>query len=741
MRTDRTDSWVARPVLGAALRLLVLLGPVAAGIASAVLLSRALPAATTAPSRIAWWAAVLGGSALVVFGADRLARRLLPLAVLFELSLVFPDKAPSRLRAARTPSVRQLEDRLAGLRRSGEPLPPQAAAETLVTLVGILGLHDRRTRGHSERVRAFTDLLTLELDLPEGDRVRLRWAALVHDLGKLSVTRGVLNGGRDLSEQDWQVLRRHPEEGVRLVSGLLPWLGEWGAAVGQHHERWDGGGYPVGLAGEQISYAARIVAVADSFETMTSARSYKASLGAAEGRRELMRCAGSQFDPAVVRVFLNISLGRLRWVLGPVTWLAQLPFVAAADRSGQLVKTAAVGAGVLGMIGLGSLPGPGGSPVPPPSVQAAPSAPRTVEPQTARGPETEPRAVARPEPEPGVAAGAGAAPGAAASVAPAPAPAAPAPAPASASIDAAAPRSSPLTRPQPARSSPLAGAADRREASSTTPPATASAQPVAVAAPVPVPVPPVVRPLPTQPETGPASTPAPEPPPAATTVTYFLGEGVLRRLPGRGLGPVPVEPGGTIGFDRTLDGPFALSADPRLRLLLDFRARTGRARVDVRLADCADDGGQTCTTLATGSVRPDPRDHGNGADLAPDDGGGPAGGGDNGPEDGGPEFRAYDVPLSSAAPPPQVVAAGRVLRLEISLREPDDKATLLVSRAAPAPTTSRLVLTGLFVAGPARADDVGTAGPLPLALLLLTAGFAAAPVRARWRPSRAVVTS
>ena len=352
--TAPTDRWAARPVLGASLRLLALLGPVVVGVATALLLSRVVARPDGGEALLAWWAAVLLGSAAAVFAADRLARRLLPLAVLLELSLIFPDRAPSRLRAVRTASVRDLDTRLARLRAEGVPMEPYEAAETVVTLVGVLGLHDKRTRGHSERVRAFTDLLTCELGLDEDARVRLRWAALVHDLGKLEVPTSVLNATGRLDDDAWTLLRRHPEEGVRLLGGLLPWLGEWGDAVGHHHERWDGTGYPNGLAGEQISYAGRIVALADSFEVITSARSYKVARSAATARAELTRCAGSQFDPALVRAFLGISIGRLRWVLGPVTWLAELPFVATADRAGQTVKVASVTALAAGVLATGA---------------------------------------------------------------------------------------------------------------------------------------------------------------------------------------------------------------------------------------------------------------------------------------------------------------------------------------------------------------------------------------------------
>jgi hypothetical protein len=163
----------------------------------------------------------------------------------------------------------------------------------------------------------------------------------------------VLNGGADLADDDWETLRRHPEEGQRLAAGFVPWLGEWGRTIVEHHERWDGSGYPNGLAGEQISYGARIVAVADSFEVMTAARSYAPARSAAAARAELARCAGSQFDPDIVRAFLGVSVRRLTWVLGPLTWAVQAPVVATVDKAGQAVKVATVSAVAVGVLASG----------------------------------------------------------------------------------------------------------------------------------------------------------------------------------------------------------------------------------------------------------------------------------------------------------------------------------------------------------------------------------------------------
>ena len=132
VRMARTpDSWPARPVLGAIVRCAVIVVPVAIAVAVAIVLTRTLPAAATWPGRVAWWVAVLGGSTVALLIADRGARRLLPLAVLLELALVFPGRAPSRLRAARTTSVRELESRLVVLRAQGATGRPIDAAETL----------------------------------------------------------------------------------------------------------------------------------------------------------------------------------------------------------------------------------------------------------------------------------------------------------------------------------------------------------------------------------------------------------------------------------------------------------------------------------------------------------------------------------------------------------------------------------------------------------------------------------
>jgi hypothetical protein len=207
-----------------------------------------------------------------------------------------------------------------------------------------LNAHDRRTRGHSERVRAYTDLVAEELHLSPEDADRLRWAAFLHDIGKLSVPAKVLNKAGKLDDREWHLLQRHPEYGEELAARLHAWLGDWMHGIGQHHERFDGTGYPDGLAADQISFAGRIVAVTDAFETMTAVRSYHRPKSPTAAREELHACAGTHFDPIVVRAFTNISIRRLRWTAGLAALLAQIPFLGVPMRAGAQMATSAAAA-------------------------------------------------------------------------------------------------------------------------------------------------------------------------------------------------------------------------------------------------------------------------------------------------------------------------------------------------------------------------------------------------------------
>lgn len=368
-RTRAADEWLRRPVLSRIVRGLVFVGPVAVSLAITVTLSRLIPQSRGSLTVALWIGFILGGSLLTLVMFERAARRLLPLAALLNVSMLFPDKAPARFAIARkTGSPRDLRAQLERAKANGD-LDEATRMQSVIELVLALSVHDRSTRGHSERVRVFTDLLADELKVDRAGRGRLRWAALLHDIGKLEVPTSILNKPGKPDADEWAVLHRHPAEGARLIEPLMPWLGEWGLAVAQHHERFDGTGYPNRLAGTHISLAARIVAVADAYEVMTAPRTYKKQMTVAAARQELTSVAGTQLDPAIVRAFLNISLGRVWRSVGFAAWIGELPaFGRLLAALGQLVTwggaATATTATVLTLGGLAAGPSP--SPSPPP---------------------------------------------------------------------------------------------------------------------------------------------------------------------------------------------------------------------------------------------------------------------------------------------------------------------------------------------------------------------------------------
>jgi hypothetical protein len=321
-----------------------------------------------------WWLLVVAAlSVASCLGVERGTRRLLPLAALLKLSMLFPDRAPSRFKVARqSMSIRTLRVKVAHARTD----TAAAAAEAALTLITALTAHDRRTRGHCERVRVFAELLGEQLRLPAQSRDRLRWAALLHDIGKLKVAPEILNKPSKLKTIEWDLVAQHPVVGEELLGPLIQWLGEWGTAVRQHHEKFDGTGYPDGLAGPEIGRAARIIAVVDSFEVMTAHRAYKKPMATVAARAELTRCAGTQFDPAYVRAFLAISLPRLLWAMGPGSLLMNLPMLrtlAETTNNGVLAGTqatalAASAATVIGGVSIASAYHAGAQPPPPPQL-------------------------------------------------------------------------------------------------------------------------------------------------------------------------------------------------------------------------------------------------------------------------------------------------------------------------------------------------------------------------------------
>ena len=350
--------WKSRRAVSVVIRVLIVLVPIAVSVVAGIVVGHLLPRPRWLPYRLLWWAVVFATSALAYWGTDRLVHRLLPLAALLELSLLFPGEVPRRLSVAlRAGSVKHLPVLLEEAQRAGVENDPDRVAKAIVTLVGALSTHHKPTRRHSERVRAYTELIAGQLHLRAPDVHRLRWAALLHDIGKMKVPVDVLGSTGSLDSDEWERIRRHPIDGAQLIQPLGGFLGSWAATVKQHHERYDGRGYPDGLVGDGICLGGRIVAVADTFDAMTTRRSYGEARNAATARLELAGLSGRQFDPAIVRAFLEIPLGSLRWAYGPLSWVGDVlgvsrgvasPVIAALSDAAPPAAASALRAAIVG---------------------------------------------------------------------------------------------------------------------------------------------------------------------------------------------------------------------------------------------------------------------------------------------------------------------------------------------------------------------------------------------------------
>src|ERR1700685_900876 len=208
-------------------------------------------------------------------------------------NLAYQTKLES-LVSARTEALRKA---LAELERS--------YAITLEALGDALDLKAAETEGHSKRVSGFTIAIRRAMELPQ-DRVRIiARGAFLHDVGKMAIPDAILRKPGRLSPEEQAIMREHALLGYQMLR-KIPFLQEASDIVYSHQERYDGSGYPRGLKGDQIPLGARIFAIADPFDAMTSDRPYRAAQSISSGRREIERHAGKQFDPEVVKVFLSI---------------------------------------------------------------------------------------------------------------------------------------------------------------------------------------------------------------------------------------------------------------------------------------------------------------------------------------------------------------------------------------------------------------------------------------------------
>jgi diguanylate cyclase (GGDEF)-like protein/putative nucleotidyltransferase with HDIG domain len=200
-----------------------------------------------------------------------------------------------------------------------------AVLDTVTSLALAIDAKDQFTQGHSLKVAAYAALLAESLGLTEAEIEEVRLGGVLHDVGKVGVPEKILNKNGPLDPEEWESMKLHVKFGGELLKPLRS-LDRVQQMVGHHHEHFDGSGYPAGLSGDQIPLGARIIAIADAYDTITSDRTYKKGRSPEEAMAEIERCAGTQFDPVLVPLFL----GRLRQLPAPLLEAAPMPFAAPA---------------------------------------------------------------------------------------------------------------------------------------------------------------------------------------------------------------------------------------------------------------------------------------------------------------------------------------------------------------------------------------------------------------------------
>lgn len=290
-----------------------------------------------------WWPSLAGATVSALGFAWLLARSAQALGELLRVELRFPARPPSRvLLALRTTTQRQGVRLARRIAVQGVRGAPHDAARQLVTLVAALSVRDRRARGHAFRVRSYADLIARELKLTTHERTHLAWIALLHDVGEALTPN-----------------ESHAVHTGRLVAPLAPWLRLPMGAAGDHHERWDGTGFPRRLARNEIPPAARIVALADAFDELTSVALSDRPEPIASARRRIARRSGWQYEPAVVGAFVKVPPRQLRRVAGGRARLRQLPGLGPIARGSVRRATAGLTPVMVGVLSFFPVSGQG----------------------------------------------------------------------------------------------------------------------------------------------------------------------------------------------------------------------------------------------------------------------------------------------------------------------------------------------------------------------------------------------
>ena len=187
---------------------------------------------------------------------------------------------------------------------SGDTLPP-AVVETVTSLAFAIDAKDHYTQGHSQKVSAYAVMIAQALGMTHAEVEEIRLAGLLHDIGKVGIPEAILNKSGPLDASEWETMKTHTDLGAQDSRTAASRWRRIREMVRHHHEFYDGTGYPLRLEGEQIPYGARVIAIADAYDTITSERTYKKARTPEDAFAELERCAANQFDPEIVRVFIE----------------------------------------------------------------------------------------------------------------------------------------------------------------------------------------------------------------------------------------------------------------------------------------------------------------------------------------------------------------------------------------------------------------------------------------------------
>jgi putative nucleotidyltransferase with HDIG domain len=198
--------------------------------------------------------------------------------------------------------TRSLSEQTGGSEEDGLPT---AVVETVTSLALAIDAKDQYTQGHSQKVSAYAVMIARALDMSPAEIEEIRLAALLHDIGKVGIPEVILNKSGPLDASEWETMKTHTELGAKILEPLKP-MGRIRDMVRHHHEFYDGTDYPLRLEGQKIPHGARVIAIADAYDTITSERAYKRARTTEDALAEIERCAASQFDPEIVHVFVEM---------------------------------------------------------------------------------------------------------------------------------------------------------------------------------------------------------------------------------------------------------------------------------------------------------------------------------------------------------------------------------------------------------------------------------------------------